>query len=216
MNLIKDSRKLANYIQSLDDFTVYSTHKEFEHNHMGALVTDIILQAGLNYNTVVKPRVLHILLNYPNEKTLLDFKDLIGVTGLENIINWKHKTKLKRIVEFIAFLSENRINTCDDLRLYLVGSASKQNLLALNGIGPKTVDYLLKLLDFDVVAVDRHIYSFVEKADMKISGYENTKKTVEFAADFLALSRTSLDCSIWNYMSQKNIQKTATQLAIQF
>lgn len=217
MNLIKEARKLANYIQSLeDDFIIYSTHKEFEHNHIGALLTDIILQAGLNYKTVVKPRIMDILTNYPHAETLCEFKNLIYLEGLENIINWKHSIKLNRLMELIEFLSNNNINTCDDLKLYLLDSASKDKLLAINGIGLKTVDYLQKLLDFDIVAVDRHIYSFVENAEIELKGYEATKKTVEYAADFLNISRTSLDCSIWNYMSKKEYNKVNLQLEMQF
>ncbi|MBL7866770.1 hypothetical protein [Flavobacterium lindanitolerans] len=217
MNLIREARKLANYIQSLEDeFIIYSTHKEFEHNHIGALLTDIILQAGLNYKTVVKPRIEDILINYPNADTLCEFKSLIYAKGLENVINWKHSIKLNRIIELVEFLSDNNVNTCDDLKSYLLSASNRNELLAIHGIGFKTVDYLQKLLDFDIVAVDRHIYSFVENADIEIKGYEATKKTVEYAADFLNISRTSLDCSIWNYMSKKDYNKTNAQLEMQF
>lgn len=212
MNFAKEARKLADFISALDDdFTIYSNEFEYNYNHIGALLTNIILQAGLNYNTVVKPRVEKVLLDYPNANTTNKFQELINSDGLENVINWKHHTKLNRMYDFINFLTENNLNTCHDLKNHLIQYQNQQEMLNLEGIGPKTVDYLLKLLNFDVVAVDRHIYSFVEMAEVEIKGYSYTKKTVEFAADFLNISRKSLDYSIWSYMSNKDFLKNTKQ-----
>ena len=41
--------------------------------HMGATLTDTVLQAGLNYRSVVLPRVSRILDLYPNAKTTTSF-----------------------------------------------------------------------------------------------------------------------------------------------
>jgi thermostable 8-oxoguanine DNA glycosylase len=62
----------------------------------------------------------------------------------------------------------------------------------------------MKLLSFDTIAVDRHIISFIESAGLSHANYNSTKKTVEFAADLLNVSRSSLDATIWYYMSEKN------------
>ncbi|WP_202703682.1 hypothetical protein, partial [Flavobacterium sp. UGB4466] len=133
-----------------------------------------------------------------------------------NIINWKHETKLNRIYDCIHFLIENNIDTCYDLKNHLQKNENQQKMLNLEGVGPKTVDYLLKLLNFDVVAVDRHIYSFVEMAEIEIKGYIDIKKTVEFAADFLNISRKSLDYSIWSYMSNKDFLRKSKQDQLEF
>lgn len=208
MNFAKEARKLADFINELEDnFTFYSMESEYNYTHVGALITNIILQAGLNYNTVVKPRVEKVLLQYPNDNTTNKFQELINRDGLENIINWKHHTKLNRMYDFIHFLRDNNIDTCFDLKKYLQQYENQREILNLEGIGPKTVDYLLKLLNFDVVAVDRHIYNFVEMAEVEIKGYDYTKRTVEYAADFLDIPRKTLDYSIWSYMSNKDFIK---------
>jgi endonuclease III len=219
MNFAIEARKLANYIITLEnDFTFYSSNNKFNYNHIGALLTNIVLQAGLNYNSVVKPRVNKLLLLYPEINTTKKFKDLIDHQGLSNLIDWQHHIKLNRIYELIQFLLANNINTCVDFKIYLLESSNHQKLMEINGVGPKTVDYLLKLLNFDVVAVDRHINSFVQMAEIETPNYIYTKKTVEYAADFLSVSRTSLDYSIWSYMSKKEFIKNniTSQLIFDF
>lgn len=166
---------------------------------------------------MVKPRVHKVLLQYPNDNTLKKFKDIIDIEGLEYIINWKHESKLNRISQLIEFSIEHEIDTCFDLKMFLLDNSNRAKLLNLDGIGLKTLDYSLKLLNFDVVAVDRHIYAFVEKADIENRSYEFTKKILEFAADLLDVSRHSLDYSIWSYMSNKNvIPKVDNQLELNF
>ncbi|MET3878947.1 hypothetical protein [Chitinophaga sp. OAE865] len=216
MNCAKDARKLANFITDLGgEFTVFEKNNNLCYNHIGALYTDIILQSSLNYKTVVKPRVERVLSLYPNANTVNRFGKLITSEGLENIIVWKSSTKLNRIKSVLIFSQKNRINTCTDLRYYLAFPENQLKFLELNGIGPKTLDYLLKLLDFDTVAVDRHIYSFVEMAELKINDYYSTKRVVEYAADFLRISRSSLDYSIWHFMSTKTfIKKSQLELKL--
>jgi hypothetical protein len=215
MSCAKDARKLANYINSINDsFQKIPAPDQFSYTHIGALYTDIVLQAGLNYNSVVKPRVQRVLLNYADGYTISKFQELIAKEGLEMIIMWKHPEKLNRMIRLINYSVENDINSCCDLKIHLTEKANRDKLLELNGVGPKTLDYLLKLLKFDTVAVDRHIYSFVEMANIKASDYYHTKKVVEYAADFLEVSRACIDYSIWKYMSDKKVQKEEGHLQL--
>lgn len=218
MKVIKEARKLANYIHSLKSFERFYPEDKFCYNHIGALFVDITLQAGLNYNHVVKPRVQRVLIRYPEANTTNKFLDLIHECGLENIINWKNEIKLNRLRRLIDFAIENNIHTCADFKNFLLQQNNRKKLLLLNGVGPKTIDYTLKLLNFDTVAVDRHIYSFVGLAEIQVIDYDQTKKIVEYAADFLEISRSAMDYSIWRYMSanQRIEQKDDFQLKLEF
>jgi len=185
-NYAREARKVVNYINTLtDSFLTQEIDNSLKYNHIGALITDIILQAGLNYNTVVKPRVQKILLHFPEAETVIGFQKLIGLYGLQSIIYWDDAIKLGRINAVIDFLSVNKVNTCIELKNYLTLKGNQQQLLDLKGIGPKTVDYLLKLLGFDTVAVDRHIVSFIRSAGVNEENYMDIKKTVEYAADIM-------------------------------
>lgn len=218
MNCAKEARKLATFISNLESFQTYHVAEGFCYNHIGALYTDIVLQAGVNYNTIVKPRVHKVLIQYPEAYTVKRFQEVIDRIGLNKVINWNHAVKLDRVQRLLQFSFDNNINNCADLKLYLMKTGNQQNLLNMNGVGPKTLDYLLKLLNFDTVAVDRHIYSFVEMADVQTKGYHPTKRIVEFAADFLQVSRASIDYSIWKFMSnnESQVNKVNNQLSFNF
>lgn len=204
MNYAITSRKLANFI--LENQLIkngYEPDHNFEYDHFGALITDVILQSGLNYRNVVLPRVDSLLTNYPNQKSLNDFCELIEIHGLSNLINWSHHTKLDRILRLIYYFKNENINSTSELRVHLKTRINREELLSLKGIGPKTIDYLLKLLNFDTVAVDRHIYTFVTMAGIDAKNYHNTKRVVEYAADLINIPRSHLDKEIWKYMSSE-------------
>ena len=205
MNITSKARQLANYIAQMNpDFFIEIQPGEMQYNHVGALLTDVILQAGLNYTSIVKPRVKRVLLNYPEAYTTERFEKVVFQDGLENVIHWRHSVKINRMFELLNFLKRNNLNDCAEIKSFLLSKQNQLSLLDVHGVGYKTLDYLLKLLGFDNVAVDRHIYSFVEMANIGIVDYHYTKRVVEYAADFLEIRRTSLDYSIWYFMSQKD------------
>lgn len=201
MNFAKEARQLVNYIECLDTFNIIDIPNKPSYSHIGGLFTDIVLQTGLNYNNIVKPRVLKIINHYPDAYNVKGFSKIIENKGLSELINWKHPTKLQRIINLITFAKINNIDTCNELRVFLTSMVNRSLLLEINGFGPKTLDYALKLLNFDTVAVDRHIASFVKRAGINIQNYYHIKSIVEYAADFMNISRTSIDYSIWRYMS---------------
>lgn len=217
MNCASQARKLADYITSLQDsFIPYEVNEGFSYCHMGALYTDIVLQAGVSYNSVVKPRVQNVLLNYGDHNTVQKFQLLIDNNGLSKIIKWNHHIKLTRFEDLLKFSYEKDIDCCADLKLFLSHSNNQEAFLDIKGFGPKTLDYLLKLLSVDTIAVDRHIYSFVKLADINIQGYQETKKVVEYAADFLNIPRASIDKGIWKFMSEKKYSSQNSSRQYQF
>jgi hypothetical protein len=219
MNCAGKARKLADYMVSLHEVNWDSQFaNKLSYYHIGALFTDVVLQAGLNYTYVVKPRVRKVLLEYPDEYTVTKFRSLAQREGLEKIINWNHNVKIERFDRLLDFCLEREIDSCTDLRIYFNNPSSCEQFLSLKGFGPKSLDYLLKLLNIDSVAVDRHIYSFVRMAEIDSKGYQETKKIVEFAADFLNIPRSAADQIIWNYMSKKEYlgQPSRNQFSIEF
>lgn len=207
------ARKLANYIQEHSDLLLINPKKCPYSDHIGALFTDIILQSGLNYNTIVAPRVNHVLLTYPQAFSVENFSLVIESNGMENVLKWKHSIKLNRMNLLLEFCKKNNINTSYEIKNFLLIKDNQRNFLKINGIGDKTLDYLLKLLNIETVAVDRHIFSFVEKAGIDSKDYTFVKRVVEYAADIMDIPRRTIDYSIWSYMSNLSQNK---QLTINF
>lgn len=217
MQVIESSRHLVQYIKSVEDLKLTYKKRNSGYTHIGALFTDIILQAGLNYNTVVKPRVNRVLYDFPQANNLKNLRLVIEQHSLEEVIKWTHPVKIERFLDLLHFCTKREINSCNDLKTFLRKSDNRILFLSVKGLGPKTLDYTMKLLDFDTIAVDRHIIGFLELAGLKHKNYDFTKKTVEFAADLLEITRASLDETIWHYMSTKQtVNNVSTQLKLTF
>jgi len=201
------ARKLANYIQHHSDLLLINPNECPYSEHIGALFTDVILQSGLNYNTIVAPRVNHVLGSYPNAFSVEKFSTVIESNGIENVLKWKHVVKIKRMQLLLEFCKKNNLNMSYEVKNFLLVKNNQKEFLKINGIGNKTLDYLLKLLNTETVAVDRHIFSFVEKAGIESKDYTFVKMIVEYAADIMDISRRTIDYSIWSYMSNLSQSK---------
>lgn len=199
--------KLINYIENHQDFNIIKSNSCFYNHHLGAVLTDIILQAGLNYRTVVLPRVLHVYNEFYSANNLDGLLCAINEVGLNNFLNWQNEIKLKRFQFVLDYLANNSIQTTTELLKHLTIDTNLKSFLSIQGIGNKTLDYFFKLMNVETIAVDRHIINFLHQANINYYNYHSAKKIVEYAADILDISRRDIDYSIWNYMSNNSIQK---------
>ena len=206
--------RLKEYIDAIDDFHLIVPEPCLYEDHIGALFTDAILQAGVNYKRVVWPRVKYVLETFPYADTVHSFSGVLTHYGTSNVIRWNNKEKIHRIEELVSFCTSNDIDTAEQLKVFLKYNKNVSSLKGIHGIGDKTCDYLKRLLGFDVVAVDRHIRTFLSGANICCGDYNAIKEIVEFAADFMDCARRELDYSIWSYMSEK--EHRAGQLTIDF
>ena len=213
-SMTTNALRLKEYISQIDDFVFIEPKYCPYLHHVGALFTDTILQAGVNYRSVVWPRVNHVLETFPYANTVSAFAEVLDDYGTANVLRWSNKDKVQRMDELVSFCINNRIETTRHLKDFLTYDENVLMLKDIHGIGNKTCDYMKRLLGFDTVAVDRHIRSFIESADIFCDDYFDIKEIVEFAADFMEMSRRELDYSIWSYMSRK--EQKVVQLTIDF
>lgn len=177
-------------------------------DHMGAILADAILQAGLNYRTVVHLRVERIHSQFPEAAVLSGVTALIDRKGAEFFLLWKHPTKVARFILLTRFLATQKLETTTELRDWLQLDSARRSLLRLNGIGPKTCDYLCSLVGIDCIAVDRHIMRFATEAGVSIADYESLKSAVSFAADLLGIRRRDFDAWIWRTISDRRCEQS--------
>ncbi len=206
MKTLQKARQLANYIQQLKghEFVIYNKKAQQGYNHIGALLTDSILQPGLNYKTVVYPRVQRLLNCYPDSRTTKDFLLILQSGVIKKTINWNNEIKIKRLFAITIFLHNENVECEVDLKRWIMEDSNKEKLRLINGIGPKTIDYMKNLMGVSTVAVDRHVKKFVFQAGVEATEYDEIKKIVEFSADLLRIPRINLDYSIWKYESMKS------------
>ncbi|MDP3442711.1 MAG: hypothetical protein Q8T08_07575 [Ignavibacteria bacterium] len=183
--------------------------RNLTNNNMGATIIDGILQAGLNYKNVVKPRVDKFKNEHRDIKTTTQFYNLISTIDLSELINMKGQ-KIDRIHTLVKFLKNEKIETEDDFYNWL---SDKDNLLALSnlkGIKSKTIDYLKILTGHkETVAVDIRLLNFIKLScpDLDNITYEFAKELLMKTAKKLRVEPATLDFSIWTYMTPERTKK---------
>jgi hypothetical protein len=195
------ARRLADYIASLDGFIV-RPRTGANYDHMGAIICDSILQAGLNYATVVGPRVRRLIERWPKARRTSVFASMSKRLGLGDVLNWRDPEKPRRIVELTSFLMGEKIDTEGELRNWLSIAGHAETLSTVRGVGPKTIDYIKSLVGVQTVAVDRHLRTFVERAGLRLRAYDDVRGVTCEAADILGHEYCALDHAIWSYVSQ--------------
>jgi endonuclease III len=195
---------LIKYIKSLKDFNIVKPDIPVPYNHMGATITDAMLQAGTTWDTVVKPRIKK-LLNYSEAKTTTGFLKLLEREGIKRLLSWDDDEKPTRILKVVCFFETEKIETETDLKTWLENDDNIEKLKKLRGIGNKTADYFKILVGISTSAIDRHLIEFLKQAgiDISINNYWEAQKIINKAAEKMEIDKSLLDHSIWKYMSIK-------------
>jgi len=198
--------ELCDYVDKLANFIHHKALKPITQSepyyHMGATITDSILQAGMNYKHVVYPRILKLLKNFPTYKTTSAFISLMKDIPLTELVNWKNEEKLQRIINLSWFLFNNNIENEDQFAIWLDTDKNIIQLKQIKGIGPKTVDYLRMLSGNQAIAIDRHLFTFLKMAGILIRSYDEANLIYSKTSELLKISKNELDKKIWMYMSK--------------
>jgi hypothetical protein len=202
---LSSARRIADYADNLGVRRSRLTLRAAS-DHLGAVLADAILQAGVRYRTVVRVRVERIHSRFPEAATMSGLIMLLEQHGAAEFLLWTHPVKMSRFVSLTQLLSTQNIGTTVELKLWLSRNDARKHLLGLHGIGPKTYDYLCCLVGIDCVAVDRHVRTFAHEAGVSISDYKKLQSVVCYAADLLGMARRDFDAWIWRTISERNVK----------
>jgi len=196
------ARQIADHADRLGVQSAPTVSRTASH-HLGAVLADAVLQAGVSYRTVVRMRVNRIHSEFPEAATLPGLIEVLEQRGAADFLQWNHPVKMSRFVSLIRLLGMQRIGTTFELKVWLSRNGSRELLLGVHGVGPKTCDYLCCLVGVDCIAVDRHVRTFANEAGVPISNYDRLKSVVSYAADLLGMPRRDFDAWIWQTISTR-------------
>tara|TARA_R110002049_G_scaffold189745_1_gene358345 strand:+ start:2805 stop:3455 length:651 start_codon:yes stop_codon:yes gene_type:complete len=205
--VLQVARRIADYAVE-EGALLGGRSQRYTYEHLGAALADSVLQAGLNYMNVVRPRVLAIFQTHPDHKTISSLTELIQRGGTGAFLNWSHHEKLSRFEHLVIFLERRDIEYIQDLRAGLESNEFCRAMQTVKGIGPKTVDYMACLVGIDSIAVDRHVRKFASSVGIARSDYTFLQSSFCCAADLLSLSRREFDAWLWN----RAVSQTPEQL----
>lgn len=205
------ARKVAD-LASLEGVSTGASVLRPRYDHLGAILADSILQAGLNYRTVVLPRVVHILTSHPDAATADGLLSLVDAGMTQDFLQWNHLVKVHRFERLARFIYDNNVSNSSALKDRLNDDLFCQTLQEINGIGPKTVDYMACLVGIETIAVDRHIRNFAQRVGVDNTEYGYLKRVFCIAADLLAVSRREFDAWVW----RREAARATPQLSLEF
>jgi hypothetical protein len=171
--------------------------------NIAAIMVDAVFQAGLNYRTVVLPRVWSVARSFPKLDSLRALEAAMRTRTFATALNWVHAEKPQRLRELVAFLRMQGLETIRDLRAWLGSAVHRERLRTVRGVGYKTVDYLAKLVGLPTIAVDRHAHRLLREVGIIARGYVDARRILEFAADLLCISRSAFDRLMWDTLSAR-------------
>ena len=204
----QDVEKLVSFVTSIDGIEELIRERS-TYCHMGATICDTILQAGLNYKTVVAPRINRLLERWPNANSTSKFLYNIRRYDLYSAIDWLDDEKPRRIIGLTEFLANEDLETEADVRRWMHDEYNVESLRKLRGVGPKTTDYLKMLVGISTVPVDRHVRNFLSKAGVTRRDYEETQSLFHDVADVMSIDRSSFDYAVWLYESSNSRSRAA-------
>lgn len=203
MEILLAARKIADFATA-EGIEIRALRRRVTYNHLGAVLADAILQAGLNYTTVVLPRINNILQNHSDATSSSALLDIVINNKTSSFLQWSHPEKILRFNNLVHCIDHYKINDINTLKIRLEQNQFQSCLLNIHGIGPKTVDYMGCLIGVESIAVDRHIRTFAKLVDIHENDYNYLKKIFCFAADLLSISRRDFDAWVWQKMSTPN------------
>ncbi|WP_372396934.1 hypothetical protein ABMY26_22860 [Azospirillum sp. HJ39] len=203
MEMLLAARRIADHAK--DEGVLYrQVGARASCQHMGGILADAVLQSGLNYKSVVRPRVVAILRLYPEKDTTSSLMEVVEEGMTSSFLNWNHPQKIARFERLVCFLQDRNIELARDLKNHLQDAEFCEEIQGVNGVGPKTVDYMACLVGVDSIAVDRHVRNFAKRVGVSNDDYLFLRKVFCFAADLLELSRRDFDAWIWSRESSSS------------
>lgn len=212
MNIESEAQKVAKYAEERGrEFRNTAMNAEQPaYKSMGVLILDGILQAGMDYENFVVPRVHRFCECFPGNKTVSAFVAAARKDGWDKVSSHRG-FKLGYMKDLAEFLLAQKVETVDDFRKWAETPRNADLLLSVKGVGPKTRDYLQMLAGAPVVAVDVHLKNFMREAGASVSdsasGYEKAKQIIIAASELYGATPFQLDQAIWLYMAQKKNPK---------
>lgn len=192
-------KKLSAYIAAIPDF-VFAPWEE-PYGHMGATITDGVLQAGISYETV-RSRLKILFAHFPQATTTSAFAELLASTDPEMLFDWQGR-KMRWLVIVTSFLQGAGVETEAQLAAWLGAQENRERFLTLPGIGPKTLDYFGILAGRrDRAAIDVRLERFLAECGLPPMSYEESQAVLQVAARELGVETSVLDHSVWSYKSQ--------------
>jgi hypothetical protein len=173
-------------------------------NHMGAVICDSAMHGVLNYDRVIRPRLVALQEAWPDGDTVTGFRTRLATGDVAKVLKFRNARKLATIPALADHLADAGVETRWQLAAWLEDPDNRAGLRRkVRGVGPKTVDYMGGLVGRPAIAIDVHLRNFAGAAGVTATTYEDLRAVYEETADYLGHDRGGLDHAVWRHMSKR-------------
>lgn len=176
--------------------------------HVGACLTDAVLQAHRNYDLHVEPRVARFRSEHPDAATVSGFLTVCGPRPEGparwcELVAYKSLPRGTRVLDLADLLMSQGVETAEDARRWLDDPSSVAALRRIHGVGPKTAAYVCGLFGVPgAVAVDVRLERALEAAEITWAGWNDARHVIAQAAVVLEIDPWILDGALWKHANE--------------
>jgi hypothetical protein len=198
----EDLERVSALIEFLRPCFVECTGPRPAYDHIAALLADVSLQAAVNHARIVAPRITWILTRYPSCIQTHDLVTILRTVSTEEFLQWRGTEKVQRFEDLVKLVASRGIADVPELARWVETTCARTAVLAINGIGQKTFDYLRLLCGNVTFPIDRHIIRFLKIAgiDIRRCGYDRAQQLLSESCNKLSLEPFSVEKGLWNLM----------------
>jgi hypothetical protein len=199
-----------NYLEKIAAVVRYINEHDFIlkepelYDHMGAILVDAFLQAGVNYTNVVLPRVQRIKAA-PEASTTTGLIKKLQTVGPEKLLGFSGK-KPMWVLNAAQFFEDEGVQTAGELKRWLENKSNRPKLNKLKGCGPKTQEYLQLLVGLEIAALDTQLRLFLLTAGIRIDDDSESREILRQVADKMGIKQSTLEFSIWKHAANQEWQ----------
>jgi len=165
-------------------------------DHIGALLADAVLQPGLDYRSVVEPRVHRLAREYPSASSITGLVEILDRQDVKVVLGIANVRKCGVFRSLTNLLRNDGVESTVELRAWLERVDTRSKLLAIHGVGPKTASYLKVLVGLPAIAIDVHLRRAAEEAGVHRTD-EDLERLYTEAASRSGIPLTELDGALW-------------------
>jgi hypothetical protein len=170
------------------------------YSHMGAILADTALQAGLSYSGIVRPRIDRLLTAFPSADSISGLCSELSKTSASVFLDWSHPEKLQRFNGLIQACRSASVDTLMEFQDWVVTRIAATALRSIRGIGPKSVDYLRMLAGHSAIPMDRHLFNFIAIAGVRTTDYHDGQRAFVDGCALAGIDPAHAEREVWALM----------------
>lgn len=194
------AREILQILQNLDPPLKMVSSAHGGYLHIGATLTDLVLQPHFRkYASQVTPVVKRLQDQYPGCATVSAFISAMEETSPKYFLNLTDGQRARQVYAIAQYLDGEGVETEEKLAAWIRDPEKQRSFKQQRGMTARSLDYLRVLLGEDCVPVDHSIRPLLNRAGVPVDLYAEAQQACEAAYARMNVSARVGYLSCWKY-----------------